>query len=130
MSQKHEYLHDILGRCIAGVIDGSINPKQAQAVCGLSNQMIKVAEFGLQSGIIEKAPLMLIPLANKGIAEQAVEESIDEVDDSIFKLVLSQPEISLKEISEALDLNFETVCYLVSKSDQFIVNGNTVKLKN
>ena len=113
-------LISVLSGVIRGVIDGDITPAQANAACNATGQIIKIARIK-----IEHESTLIDGVTVPQTLAIASDESIER---RVFGIVSHKGAATFRDLANECDIAVDQVSAVVSTSEQFRVEGNTVYL--
>jgi len=122
MSKGKGNLVEVLSGVISGVLDGSIEPQQANAINGTVSQIIKIAKLKIEHG---KNEVDGVCISTKHIPAISSDEKIRS---RVYEYLSANGESSFKVIAEAIGVRWETV-ENVTRHELFETTGNIVAIK-
>lgn len=124
MSKVKGNLVEVLSGVISGVLDGSIEPQQANAINGTVSQIIKIAKLKIEHG---KNEIDGVCIATKQ-APQVTISSDEKIRSRVYEYLSANGEATFKVIAEAIGVRWETV-ENVTRHELFETTGNIVAIK-
>ena len=124
MSKVKGNLVEVLSGVISGVLDGSIEPQQANAINGTVSQIIKIAKLKIEHG---KNEIDGVCIATK--QAQVAISSDEKIRSRVYEYLSANGEATFKVIAEAIGVRWETV-ENVTRHELFETTGNIVAIKH
>ena len=122
MSKVKGNLVEVLSGVISGVLDGSIEPQQANAVNGTVSQIIKIAKLKIEHGKNEVDGVCILTRHTPAIS------SDEKIRSRVYEYLSANGEATFKVIAEAIGVRWETV-ENVTRHELFETTGNIVAIK-
>lgn len=125
MSKKNGNLIEVLSGVIRGVLNGDIDPQQANAINGTVSQIIKIAKMQIQhrETLLEGVSIPKTTLITSEIS------TTEHIRNLAFAHISANGEGTFKDIGDAIGIQWEKVAQATCH-DLFITTGNVVSLRN
>lgn len=118
-------LLNVLAGVIRGVIDGDIEPSQANAISATTAQMVKIAKLKLEH---QRSAIDQVFVPRSNLVSSAI-TSEDSLRESIYRYISEVGEATFKQIAKHLQIQWEVVDDLCNH-ENFKRIGNKVSIAN